>query len=109
MRALGLEYLQSCFIFYVGDDDVGSEDRWGSPNRSGGEDEEDEDVDYNFGGGLQFQPPFQPPFQHQFGRGFGPPGGLGTSFRPPVPPVTSPPIRPSSAPAGSQSEMVRLS
>ena len=41
--------------------------------------------------------------------GFGPPGGLATPFRPPGPPVTSPPIRSSSAPPGSQSEMVRLS
>ena len=105
------------FIFNVGDDDVGSDDRWGSPNRGGGEAEDDEDVDYNFGGGLQN--PFQPPFQHQFGRGipsflpnrggFGPPSGLGTPFRPPGPLVTSPPIRTSSAPPGSQSEMVRLS
>ena len=93
---------QSDFIFYVGDtNDNGSEERWGSPSRDGGED--DEDVDYNGeGGGYHFGP--QNPFQHQFG--MWPPfmqnwSGFG------VPPTLPP--RPRTAPPGSQSEMVCLS
>ena len=110
---------QSDFIFYVGDtNDDGSDDRWGSPNRDGGEHEDDEDVDYynGEGGGYHFGP--QNSFQHQFG--MWPPGGMtvssrgrGTpSFMPNwsgfgVPPTLPP--RPRTAPPGGQSEMVCLS
>ena len=111
----------------IGESDVGSDDRWGSPNRAGFEDVDGEDMDYHIGEGggypqnpFQFQHPFQhhgmlPPQPGMTGRGrgipsfwpnyggFGPPGGLGTPFRPPA--STQPP-RPSTAPPGSQSEMV---
>ena len=105
----------------IGDDDVESDDRWGSPNHDGGEDDEDDD---NGGEGYRFDPSqYQPPFQNQFGIGMPPPRrgipfflpnwggyGVGTPFTPPGPlvPVPTPPIRPSTAPPGSPSDTVCL-
>ena len=102
------------YFIFLGDDDAESDDRWGSPNH-GGEDEDDDNWD-------PFQ--YQPPFQDQFGIGMPPPQrgipfflpnwggyGVGTPFTPPgLPvPVPTPPIRPSTAPPGSRSDMVCLS